>query len=107
MIAGLLDRMKGLKSFPRGIHPPHRKKFAEAAPIRLFEPSQDLLLPFVQHIGVACDPIVQPRQAVAHAEKIADASSPPQPPPQLPPQPQPPVAFTVRVFFLRTWGLRL
>ncbi len=76
MIAGLLDRMKGLKSFPRGIHPPHRKKFAEAAPIRLFEPSQDLLLPFVQHIGVACDPIVQPRQAVAHAEKIADASSP-------------------------------
>jgi len=76
MIAGLLDRMKGLRSFPRGVHPPHRKKYAEAAPITLFTPTQDLLLPFVQHIGVACDPVVQPRQKVNYADKLADASSP-------------------------------
>ncbi|HSW44550.1 MAG TPA: electron transport complex subunit RsxC [Phycisphaerae bacterium] len=76
MIAGLLDRMKGLKSFPRGVHPPHRKKYSESAPIGLFAPMQDLLLPFVQHIGVACDPLVQPKQKVAYAEKIGDAASP-------------------------------
>ncbi len=76
MISGLVDRMRGLKSFPRGVHPPHRKAYSQAAPIKLFTPTEELMLPFVQHIGVACDPIVQPKQAVAYAEKIADATSP-------------------------------
>jgi len=76
MIAELLDRVRGLKSFPRGVHPPHRKHYAEAAPIRLFTPQESLLIPFVQHIGAPCEPIVKPRQQVAFGEKIADASVP-------------------------------
>ncbi len=76
MIAEFLDGLKGLKSFPRGIHPPHRKRYAETEPIRLFSPKQDLLVPFVQHIGAPCEPIVKPKQDVAYGELIADAASP-------------------------------
>jgi len=76
MIASLLDSVRGLKSFPRGVHPPHRKKYAEAAPIAMFMPTGQLLVPFVQHIGAPCEPIVKPRQQVAFGEMIADASTP-------------------------------
>ena len=75
-MGSLLDSLKGLKSFPRGIHPPHRKKYAEATPIKLFTPKEQLLLPFVQHIGAPCDPVVQPRQEVVFGQLIADAASP-------------------------------
>ena len=76
MIAEWLDSLKGLKSFDRGIHPPHRKKYAEAAAIKLFVPREQLLIPFVQHIGAPCEPTVKPRQEVAYGEKIADAAAP-------------------------------
>lgn len=72
MIATLRERMKGLKSFSRGIHPPHRKKYSEGEPIKLFVPQVELKVPMAQHIGVACTPIVKPRQEVKIGEKIAD-----------------------------------
>jgi len=59
------------KSFKRGVHPPHRK-YTEAAPIRLFVPSSELVVPMAQHIGAACNPIVKPKQEVKLGEKIAD-----------------------------------
>ncbi len=75
MIAGLRDRLRGVKSFPRGVHPPHRKQLSEAEPIRLFVPRGELTVPLVQHIGAACEPVVKPKQEVAYGEKIADADS--------------------------------
>lgn len=75
MIGAVLDRIKGQRSFSRGIHPPHRKSYAETAAIQLFTPRQELLVPFVQHIGMACEPTVKPRQEVTYGELIADASS--------------------------------
>ena len=72
MIATLRERMKGLKSFSRGIHPPHRKKYSEGEPIKLFVPQVELKVPMAQHIGVACTPIVKPRQEVKIGDKIAD-----------------------------------
>ena len=36
MIAALCERMKGLKSFQRGVHPPHRKKYTENTADRAF-----------------------------------------------------------------------
>ncbi len=76
MIAELVESLKGFKSFPRGIRPPHRKKYAQAAPIELFVPKGPLVVPFVQHIGAPCEPTVKPRQEVGFGEKIADTASP-------------------------------
>lgn len=76
LLANLNDSLKGYKSFHRGIHPPHRKRYAEHAPIELFVPQKELLVPFVQHIGAPCEPTVKPRQEVTFGELIADASSP-------------------------------
>jgi len=64
----------GVKSFPRGIHPPHRK-YTEAQPIQLFVPTKDLMMPMAQHIGAACNPIVKPKQEVKLGEKIADVEA--------------------------------
>lgn len=62
------------KSFPRGIHPPHRK-YTQSEAIRLFVPSRDLLVPMAQHIGGACTPIAKTGQAVQLGEKIADTDA--------------------------------
>jgi len=74
-MAALRDRMKGLASFSRGVHPPHRKSYSEAEPIRLLVPEQDLAIPLAQHIGSACTPTVKPKTEVAYGEKLADAEA--------------------------------
>lgn len=61
----------GARSFPRGIHPPHRK-YTECEPIRAFGPARDVLVPMAQHIGGACSPTVKGGQAVRLGDKIAD-----------------------------------
>jgi len=76
MLGVLMDNLKGLRSFPRGIHPPYRKKYAQAEPIKLFNPQQTLMIPLLQHIGATCTPTVLPRQAVRYGQKIADKVSP-------------------------------
>ena len=48
----------GLKSFKRGVHTPHRK-FTETDPIQLYVPQSEIIVPMAQHIGAACEPIVQ------------------------------------------------
>lgn len=68
--------MTGLKSFKRGIHPPHRKHYSEALPIELFTPRKDLLIPLVQHIGAPCKATVKPRQDVRYGDLIADVEHP-------------------------------
>lgn len=76
LLGGLRDRLSGHKSFARGIHPPHRKHYSEAEAIRLFVPTSELLVPMVQHIGAACNPLVQPKDEVICGQKIADTDSP-------------------------------
>jgi len=76
MIGTLVERFKGLRSFDRGIHPPHRKKYTEAAPIKLFTPKGELLIPMSQHIGAPCEPIIKPREAVTFGQKIGDVAHP-------------------------------
>jgi len=76
MITSIREKLSGLKSFHRGVHPPHRKQYSESQPIKLFVPKGNLLVPMVQHIGAACSPLTKPRQAIAYGEKIADADSP-------------------------------
>ncbi len=76
MIAAIRDRLSGLKSFHRGVYPPHRKKLSEHEPVRLFVPQKPLMIPMTQHIGAACEPLVKPKQEVQFCEKIADATQP-------------------------------
>ena len=76
MFASLMDSMKGLKSFARGVHPPHRKHYSEAQPIKYFEPQKDLLVPFVQHIGAPCKMTIKPRSEVKYGDVIADVEHP-------------------------------
>ena len=76
MISCLIDAIKGLKRFPRGIHPPHRKKDSENEPIRMLIPKSELKIPLIQHIGAPCQALVKPREQVSLGRKIADADSP-------------------------------
>ncbi len=65
---------RGVKSFARGIHPPHRK-YTESAAIEPFAPTTDLVVPMAQHIGAACTPVVKAREEVAIGDKIADVDA--------------------------------
>ncbi len=70
----LWDRMRGVKAFKRGIHPPHRKYTADR-PIELFSPQKPLFVALSQHIGAACEATVKPKQAVTIGERIADTQA--------------------------------
>ncbi|HPD29877.1 MAG TPA: electron transport complex subunit RsxC [Phycisphaerae bacterium] len=76
VVAVLRERLSGLKSFARGIHPPHRKEYSETEPIRLFAPKGEISVPMVQHIGAACTPLVQAKDDVSYGQKLADTDSP-------------------------------
>ncbi len=75
MIGVLRERLKGLRSFPRGIHPPHRKEHSESSPIRLFVPTGEMVVPLAQHIGAPCTPTVKPRTEIEYAQQIASAEA--------------------------------
>ena len=75
MIAELRDRLRGVRSFPRGIHPPHRKTLSQTSPNEQYIPRRDMVLPLVQHIGAPCGAVVKPRQEVSYGEKVADTDS--------------------------------
>jgi electron transport complex protein RnfC len=64
----------GLKTFARGIHPPHRK-YTEADPIQFYQPTKDILVPMAQHLGAACSPVVKAKQEVKLGEKVADTDA--------------------------------
>ncbi len=76
MISVLREKLSGLKSFQRGIHPPHRKKYSEGVPISVFTPKEDLLIPMSQHIGPPCKPTIKPRDEVTFGQVIAEIDHP-------------------------------
>ena len=53
-------------------HVPHRKNTAGSTPLRM-PPPAEVLIPLVQHIGKAADPIVKEGDAVYVGQKIAEA----------------------------------
>lgn len=63
------------KSFERGIHPPYRKRFSEAAPIEFFLPAGDVVISMSQHIGVPCAPTIKPRSEVEYGQRIAETDA--------------------------------
>ena len=75
MLSNLRDRLAGLKSFHRGVHPPHRKKLSEGEAIHPFVPKADMIMPMAQHIGAACEPTVKSREEVEYAQIIGNTDS--------------------------------
>jgi electron transport complex protein RnfC len=61
-------------TFPRGIHPPEAKHFAEDAPIEILPTPDRVAVPLLQHTGAPAEPVVKPRQEVALGEMIGRAA---------------------------------
>ncbi len=74
MSAAPVGTSVGLKTFARGVHPPHRK-YTEADPIQFYQPTKDILVPMSQHLGAPCSPIVKAKQEVKLGEKVADTDA--------------------------------
>ena len=76
MFESLTARLKGLKIFPRGVHPAGNKSLAAEKAIRALPLPETLVIPLHQHIGAPCEATVKPREDVQYGQKIADSGSP-------------------------------
>jgi electron transport complex protein RnfC len=63
----------GLKTFPRGIHPPDSKSYSENAQIEKLPLPSKVVIPLSQHIGAPAKPCVKVGDEVVAGQKIADA----------------------------------
>lgn len=61
-----------MKKWLNGVHVPHRKNTAEAAPV-LMTPSAQVVLPMSMHIGRPAVPLVKVGDTVKVGQKIAEA----------------------------------
>jgi electron transport complex protein RnfC len=60
----------GPGTFPRGVHPPEGKHFAEDRPIEVLPTPKQVTIPLLQHTGAPAEAVVKPRQEVACGEMI-------------------------------------
>lgn len=63
-----------LKAFRGGIEPPHHKKTAELATVKMPLPAK-VIIPMLQHIGAPCVPLVKKGERVLVGQKIGDADA--------------------------------
>ena len=70
-------KIVGKFTFPRGVHPPHRKKFSERADVTriTIEPGMQFVVPMAQHLGAPCEPIVEPKQQVQAGQMLGDSDA--------------------------------
>lgn len=66
-------QIPGKGTFPRGIHPPEGKHFAENAPIEVLPTPKQVNVPVLQHLGAPCESIVKIKQEVSLGEVIGKA----------------------------------
>lgn len=62
-------------TFPRGIHPPEGKSFAENNAIEILPTPKKLFLAVQQHIGAPCAPVVKLKDAVEPDAVVASADA--------------------------------
>jgi len=70
-----IERRRGPRAFPGGVHPPGGKGATAASPIELLHPTGDLLIPLLQHTGATCTSRVKPRQDVSFGEVLGDTEA--------------------------------
>ena len=62
----------GLLTFTGGIHPSDRKELSKDKPIREASLPERVIIPFSQHIGAPCKPLVTAGQEVKKGERIGE-----------------------------------
>lgn len=63
---------KTLKSFPQGIHPHEHKEQTQGESIQVLPTPSQLLIPFRQHIGAPCRPVINRGDTVAYGQLLAE-----------------------------------
>ena len=58
-----LTGFEGNGTFARGVHPPGRKQYSEAAVIEAVPSPKRVVLPLLQNLGAPCGAVVKPKQA--------------------------------------------
>ncbi|MPQ43396.1 electron transport complex subunit RsxC [Clostridium tarantellae] len=62
-------------TFPKGIHPPHRKNLTSDKPIQSYLPKDKLIFPMKQHIGAPCNPTVNIGDYIKVGDIIGNSTS--------------------------------
>jgi electron transport complex protein RnfC len=65
--------MRGLLSFKHGVHPPENKEITSGIPSRRFPFTEEVVLPFTQHIGAPAKTLVQAGDRVERGDVVAEA----------------------------------
>ncbi len=73
LLSGVMDLLRGQKSFRGGAHPPQCKDRTQGEPIKPFPFAPVLNIPLSQHIGKAAKPVVRQGQEVHRGELLAKA----------------------------------
>ena len=58
-----------------GVHAPHRKHTADCETV-VMPPPETIILAMSQHLGVPCDPVVGPGDAVEVGQMVGDSDKP-------------------------------
>ena len=61
-------------SFGRGVHPPHRKHFTEAAAVEVLPTPGEVRIALLQHLGAPCEPTVKARTEVALGDVVGEST---------------------------------
>lgn len=72
-MTGTNTTLIGKGTFARGVHPPHRKSFAEDAQIEIFPTPKQVIIPLIQHIGAPCKLAIEPRVDVRVGDILGEA----------------------------------
>ena len=59
-----MAEIRGLFTFPGGVHPPERKHFTENRPIEAVPVPKQVAVPLSQHLGGVCVPTVAKKDTV-------------------------------------------
>ena len=65
----------GSGTFARGVHPPQRKTYSEAASIEVLPLPPEVAVPLLQHTGAPCEPLVKAKDEVSAGQMIGKADA--------------------------------
>lgn len=71
----LASKPVGRMTFPRGSHPPHRKKFAAEMAIEVLPSPKQVVIPLVQHIGAPNQAVVKSRDELSIGDVVGSSDA--------------------------------
>ncbi len=67
--------LKGKGTFAGGIHPPERKEPASDAAIEALPVPGQVVIPLLQHLGAACEPVVSSREELSAGQRVGSSEA--------------------------------